>query len=407
MKHKNVTPFKQLFLILGLSIFLGACGVEDAREESKQATSSVEVSTSQGSTNESSAAINEESASTASEANSTETQKLADLTVHYIDAGQADATLFEFADESEEYTILYDTGDWNSTDVVSYIEAEGVEELDLVIISHPDADHIGQLDKVIQQFEVGEVWMSGNTTTSDVFLRSLQAIQENGIGYYEPRTGDTFDIGPLEMKILHPTQLTGDTNADSISMLVSYGEIDFVFTGDAGKEQERTMLQTGMDIDAEILSLGHHGSDTSSDPAFIKAVSPEAAIYSAGAVNSYGHPSAEVISLVQQHGSQLYGTDVHGTILVTTNGEEYTIETSKEGTVAPRETESDAAAGKINLNQASLEELQQIVHIGRERAEEIISLRPFHTIEDLDRVSGIGTARLEDILEEGKAYVGG
>ena len=397
MKKSLVKLRQQLWLIVALSL-LGACGAESSANEPSDST-----------------------------VESIEKSSLDELKVHYIDAGQADATLFEFADESEEYTILYDTGDWNKTDVVDYLSNEGITELDLVIVSHPDADHIGQLDKVIDQFEVGEVWMSGNTTTSDVFARSLKAIQENEVGYYEPRAGDQFDIGPLKIEIIYPVELTGNTNADSISMMVSYGEIDFMFTADAGKTQEIEMVNSGKNVNAEILSLGLHGSNTSSESAFIDAVSPEVAIYSAGVDNSYGHPHKEVTSMIKDKGIELYGTDVYDTILVTTSGTEYTIRSVNNGVVKTgeketgetkaantKESEKDAeenkfslTPGMIDINTASYEELLEIVHIGPERAGEIIALRPFKRVEDLSEVSGIGVGRLDDILTEGKVYVGG
>lgn len=377
--------FLKLTLVASI---VGACSVEEQTPESMKDAAAQETSFDQNQNNKEKSAESD------------------GLTVHYIDVGQASSTLFEFASDKEEYTILYDVGDWKSTDVVDYLTDNEIQELDLVIASHPDADHIGQLDKVLEQFQVGEVWMSGNKTSSDVFIRSLEAIEKYNVGYYEPRAGEQFDIGPLSINILSPGTLTGDTNADSISMFVSYGEVDFLFTGDAGKKQEMQMVNSGMDIDAEILSLGHHGSDTSSAPAFIDAVSPEVAIYSAGISNSYGHPHASVVSLIQEKGIELYGTDHNGTIIVKTDGADYQVEPLKGKNNRQKESENPLA-GKIDLNTASYEELLEIAHIGPERAEEIVSLRPLKSIKDLQKVNGIGPSRLKDIIEEGKAYVGG
>src|SRR5699024_8990019 len=118
----------------------------------------------------------------------------------------------------------------------------------------------------------------------------------------------------------------------------TYGDVSFVFTGDAYKNEELSMLSRDINVKADILQLGHHGSNTSSDPSFIKAVNPSVAIYSASSNNSYGHPSPEVVSFIQEAGITLYGTDVHGTILVTTDGKDFTIATKEDGTITPKST---------------------------------------------------------------------
>lgn len=143
---------------------------------------------------------------------------------------------------------------------------------------------------------------------------------------------------------------------------------------------------------------------------------PTVAIYSAGKDNSYGHPHEEVVSLVQNSGIELYGTNVDGTIVVTTDGKVYTIETKKSGTTQSYEniqktieTEEIAPTNTscVNINSATAEEIEKIVHIGAERAEDLIKLRPYNSVNDLSRIKGIGEARIEDIKEEGLACVGG
>src|SRR5699024_704447 len=260
---------------------------------------------------------------------------LEDLEVHYIDAGQADATLFQYTDGDNSYTILFDTGDWNKNDVINYLDAQSVSSIDLVVVSHPHADHIGQLAKVMNTYDVGEVWSSGGESSSHTFQQAMEAVLASDADYDEPRAGDEMEIGPMDIEVLHPSSLTGDLNKDSISLRFTYGEISFVFTGDAYKEDELAMINRTETIEATILQLGHHGSNTSSDPDFIQAVDPEVAIYSAGADNAYGHPHPEVVSLIQDAGITLYGTDVHGTILVTTDGKEYDVATKEDGTITP------------------------------------------------------------------------
>lgn len=347
-------------------------------------------------------------------------ESLSELTVHFIDAGQADATLFQYTDNGEDYTILFDAGDWNKRDVVNYLLEQNVSFIDLIIISHPHADHIGQLAPIMTDFEVGEVWMSGNTTNSGTFQIALETVLTSNADYYEPRAGESFDIGSLQIEVLHPEKLTGKLNEDSISARITYGDISFLFTGDALRNEELEILNRSKDIEAHILQLGHHGSNTSSHPEFIKAVNPEVAIYSAGADNQYGHPHEEVVSLIQSMGISLYGTDMNGDIIVTTDGLEYSISTNKNGKASPDKQENtvkkqessspkeaNANTSCVDINQATLEELQQIIHIGPSRAEEVISKRPFNSVDGLISINGIGNARLADIKTQGLACVGG
>src|SRR5699024_5029307 len=150
--------------------------------------------------------------------------------------------------------------------------------------------------------EVGEVWMSGNSANTDLFQSAMKAILESETDYDEPRAGETYDIGPLEINVLHPGELSGGLNEDSLSLHFTYGNVSFLFTGDAYKEQERQIMVRTDDIEADFLQLGHHGSNTSSDPSFLERVNPTYAIYSAGAGNSYGHPHDEIVQLILNKG---------------------------------------------------------------------------------------------------------
>lgn len=325
------------------------------------------------------------------------------MKVHYIDVGQADATLLEFSDDEDAFTILIDTGDWNSTDVVTYLETQNIRDIDIIAITHPHADHIGQLDKIIETFNVTEVWMNGETANSLVFAKSLEAIEKHEADYYEPEVGEIFDIGPLQIEILHPKSLSSNTNNNSLVMRMQYEDVSFLFTGDAEQQAENEILASGADISAKILQLGHHGSKTSSTPDFLQAVNPEIAIYSAGEGNSYEHPDAEVVDLVNARDILLYGTDTHGTIIVETDGKNYHIMTNKQGTL-PRDSTNEAC---VNINTASAEDIQQITHIGAALATELIKLRPYDSIDELIDINGIGDARLKDIKEQGIACLGG
>ncbi|WP_456278976.1 MBL fold metallo-hydrolase [Bacillus sp. AK128] len=344
---------------------------------------------------------------------------LSELKVHYMDVGQADSTLFQYSHEGEDYTILIDAGNWNRSDVVNYLIAQNISQIDIAIGTHPDADHIGQLDKVLNTMDVGEVWLSGNTNPSQTFQRVIRAIDASGADYYEPRMGDEFEIGPLKIDVLYPSTISEDDNDESISMMITYGEIRFIFTGDASTGDEINMLNSGFNMQADILQLGHHGSSTSTHPTFLSEVNPSVAIYSAGLDNSYGHPHNEVVELIQSSGIELYGTDVHGTIIVTTDGVDYNVLTKHHGTISPqssndtvtkKESKSEPKSPTnscIDVNSASIEQVQEIIHIGPARAEDLVNLRPFHSIDDLTRISGIGPSRVKDINAQGLACIGG
>lgn len=340
-----------------------------------------------------------------------------DLTVHYMDVGQADAALLTFSDEEGEYNILVDAGNWNADDVVSYLKGQLIDHLDIVIGTHPHADHIGQIDKVIEQIGVDEVWMSGDAANSQVFNQMLDAIDKYDVDYYEPRAGEVFDVGPMVIEVFNPSEVNGNVNEGSLSMKMTYGDVSFLFTGDAEAVTERKMIDSGYNLKADFLQLGHHGSRTSTSLPFLEAVDPEVAIISAGENSQYGHPHAEVVERVKAHGTEIFETSVHGSIVVRTDGETYKIGTVKDGEVEseqPADSKPDvqdvSAAPSpdcIDLNQASLEELQNIMHIGPERAKDLVELRPFERVEDLDKIEGIGPARVAEILAEGAACTGG
>lgn len=247
------------------------------------------------------------------------------MQVHYIDVGQGDATFIQGPD----FSMLIDAGRHTANDVIQYLNSIGVKNIDVVVGTHPHADHIGQIDKVIQAFNVEEVWMSGDMHTTQTFERVMNAIENNGVGYNEPRAGEVYDIGSLIVEVLNPSRLTGDFHEGSVSLRLIFGEVAFVFTGDAERLTELEIIGGGYDVQAQVLQMGHHGSTTSSIEEFLKSVDPEVAIYSAGKDNRYGHPHQEVLERVTSLNIALYGTDVHGTIIITTDGNIYSVSTQK------------------------------------------------------------------------------
>ncbi|MFC0559763.1 MBL fold metallo-hydrolase [Halalkalibacter alkalisediminis] len=329
------------------------------------------------------------------------------LSVHFIDVGQADSTLLTYSDADQHWNILIDAGNWDSDQVIKYLHAHEITEIDLLVGTHPHADHIGQMDRILQDFQVSEIWMSGDETTSQTFERLLDAILESDVDYHEPRAGELYDLGALTLEILNPVSLTGDAHEGSVSIKVSYRNVSFLFTGDAEHQTERAMIERGHDLKATVLKLGHHGSNTSTSPDFLESVKPEIAIISAGEVNQYGHPHEEVVSRVQDAGIEIYSTSIHGTIVITTDGDDYLLKTKEDEIPSPPDKDQSQVSDCVNINEATEAELERIIHIGTERAKSLIELRPFETLNDLVKINGIGPGRLADILSENVACMGG
>jgi beta-lactamase superfamily II metal-dependent hydrolase len=248
------------------------------------------------------------------------------LKVHFIDVGQGDSILIDFGDTE----MLIDGGD-KSPGVVTYLSDYVDGALEAMVATHPHADHIGGLIAVLNTFEVEEIWHNGDSSTSKTYAEFTAAIQAEDAVVNIGKRGDKINVGESSFLILNPATLDGTTNNNSLVLSLQYGNIDFLFTGDAEQEAEAAMLVSGVVPvpDVEILKVGHHGSKTASSHDFLTATSPEIAIYMAGGGNSYGHPHEETIIALTDIGTEIYGTDIHGSIVITSDGEDYEIQLEK------------------------------------------------------------------------------
>lgn len=336
-----------------------------------------------------------------------------EMAAYFFDVGQGDSTLLVGPD----FNILVDAGRHDRSEVVDHLRHVGVQQLDVLVGTHPHADHIGQFPAVIDAFPVEDVWMSGASHTTQTFERALDAVERSDAGYHEPRAGEVFDVGSARIEVLNPTTVSGALNGGSLVMRIVLGEMAFLFTGDAEAPAERDMIGRDVGLGAQVLKVGHHGSSTSSTQEFLEAVAPTVAIYSAGEGNQYGHPHDEVLARLFALEVDIYGTDVHGTVMVTTDGQTYTVSTERSAaisepsltTTTTRQASEGSGAcspGQVDVNSASFEELHEIIHIGPDRAQQILDLRPLASVDSMDRVSGIAEARLADIKAQGVACAG-
>lgn len=265
------------------------------------------------------------------------------MTVHFIDVGQADATLFVHNGE----TMLYDAATKSRGDeVVEYIKGLGIEKIDVLVLTHPHDDHMGGSAYVLNNIEVGVVYgpdifdiedMDGIGWYEDMLDAIEKIDNERNVGVAEkdqvsiwtlPRDENgnfvKFNIGDAVVEFMAPLEDEySDKNDYSICAKVSYGTIDFMLTGDATDEVEEDILAKGYDLDVEIFHAGHHGSDTSNSKEFLDAMTPECIVISCGMKNKYNHPVESVIELFEELKIPVYRTDESGNIVLTTDGTTY------------------------------------------------------------------------------------
>jgi competence protein ComEC len=240
------------------------------------------------------------------------------LIVHYLDVGQGDSEILQCGGQ----TMLIDAGTNDSTStLIKDIKDLGITLFDIIVATHPHEDHIGGMDAVINQFDIGTVYMPDVTTNTATFNDVLKALQKKNLTPVHPASGTVFSLGNAQCTMLAPNGVAyQDMNNYSIVIRVVFGSNSFLFTGDAETQSETEMLAKGYNLQADVLKVGHHGSDSSSSPAFLAAVDPKYAVIEVGAGNDYGHPHAVTLQKLAAAGVHVYRTDLNGTITVTSNG---------------------------------------------------------------------------------------
>jgi len=252
-----------------------------------------------------------------------------EIRVHYIDVGQGDAVLIQ----SARNAVLIDGGDAKAQQtLLDYLRSAGVTDIDYVIATHPHADHISGLPKVIRQFGVKGVIMPDVVHTSGMFEKLLAAIEKKGLRITTPKVGDAFAAGIIKFTVLAPTRKFKDLNNMSIVVRMVHGETAFLFTGDAEGKSEREMLKNRQTLRADVLKVGHHGSRTSTTNDFLDAVKPSVAVISCAGGNSYDHPHKETMEKLRkpERNIAIFQTDKDGTVIITTDGRKITLLTEKK-----------------------------------------------------------------------------
>ncbi len=261
-----------------------------------------------------------------------------ELQVSFLDIGQGDSIYIK---APNGHDMLIDGSKTGSvlTKKLSIAMATNDKSIDIVLATHPDADHIGGLSTIIENYNVGTFIEPGVSSESKLYATLLDDVNTKQIPHVYARTGMHIVLDKennVTFSVLEPDIVTADedTNDASIVGILSYGDKTFMFTGDAGIPSEEKMLA---DVEAkkidslhvDVLKLGHHGSKTSSSEAFLEAVHPSTAIISAGCKNAYGHPNKEVVDRVYALKILMYATCTSGTITYYTDGKTLSRETEK------------------------------------------------------------------------------
>lgn len=251
------------------------------------------------------------------------------LIIHFVDVGQGDCILISKNNEH----VLIDAG--NNEDgplLVEYFKELGIKKFKYVIGTHAHEDHIGGIDNVINNFELGHYYMPDVITTTKTFEDVLDALLVKKKAFETPNIGDTFKLSDTEFEVLYLGNDKSDLNNTSIVLKLTYKNTTYLFMGDATSTVERILINEGKDLKSDVLKVGHHGSQYSSTAAFLKQVSPRYAVIQVGQDNDYGHPKQVTIDKLEKLKTLTYRTDKHGTIILTSDGDNISFETIKTNT---------------------------------------------------------------------------
>ncbi len=254
-----------------------------------------------------------------------------DMSVHVIDVGKADSIYIRCKDKN----ILIDAGERDIYKTVNeYLRKNNVKELDLLVATHPHSDHIGGLPAIIDEFPIKRVIMpeikEDMIPTSHSYENLLQALIRKNITAESPIPGTEFKIGDLSLTIIAPNSHYDNLNNYSVVIKAVYKNQSFLFTGDAEEGSERDILKKEFDLESTVLKVGHHGSKTSSSQAFLDKVNAKYAVISVGEDRNK-LPKAQTVNRIKSMGTKLYRTDLDGTVIFLTDGEEIEVITEKGG----------------------------------------------------------------------------
>ncbi len=250
------------------------------------------------------------------------------MKVHFINVGQGDATYIKMPGGED---VLIDGGRQGQGDeVIAYLKKMKVDDIEIMISTHPDADHLGGLDEVLKAYRVESVYAPKVAHTTDAYANFLKAVKAEKLTIKTAKVGVKLPLKTVTAKFVGPVREYGKTDLNNWSAVlhVTYNQNKFLFTGDAEKASESDMVKANQTLLADVIKVGHHGAKTSSNADFLKVVKPKYAVISVGK-NSYGHPTAEVLNRYKPYKAAIYRTDQKGNIIFTSTGTKITVTTVK------------------------------------------------------------------------------
>lgn len=262
----------------------------------------------------------------------------AEAQVYFIDVGQGDSELIRLKDSGID--ILIDAGTRSTKqELADYLKELGVDDIDILIGTHPHEDHIGGMAKIIEEFPIGTLYLPETsdemTPTTKTYESLLDAAESKNVTVRTAAAGDVLlEQGNTSFKVLSPSHTDYDNLNDySIVTRLKVGDTAFLFQGDAETPVEEEILDSGADVSCDVIKLGHHGSSTSSSRAYLEAANPSAAVISCGVGNEYGHPHRETMDLLEKLSITPYRTDTQKTLLAETDGKTIVWQTELESVI--------------------------------------------------------------------------
>ncbi len=327
--------------------------------------------------------------------------------IEFLDVGQGDAILIR---SSEGKVALVDAGPHKDL-AADLLRGRGISSLDLVVLTHHHQDHYGGMEEVVRRFRPRVFLDNGSSHSTPHYLRLIELVRDRGITTIQPTDRPRrLELGSVVLTVFPrvPENAT-DENDNSVGLRLQHGSFSVMLPGDAEREERAWWERQARDLCANctVLKVAHHGSNNGTDARWLELVRPELAVASVAARNDYGHPGAETLALLERSRIPLLRTDRDGSIRIVSDGRRWQLvgrqvaarapPAGKVARVPAGHADTRPTGRLVNVNTASEAELEGLPGVGPVIARRIIQGRPYQSVDDLERVKGIGRKRLEQI----------